>query len=105
VKSAALRHNTGGQVRSAVTSSISRGKEVRDLKLRKTFDIIEAVKKGLLPDEVMINTHPQRWTDDYAPWMKELVWQNMKLLKEQCWYTGMLGCWNKNKCWHAGILE
>jgi hypothetical protein len=25
--------------------------------------------------------------------------------KKQCWYTGMLECWNKNKCWNAGIED
>jgi len=31
-----------------------------------------------LPDMIMINVHPQRWTDDYVPWVKELVAQNVK---------------------------
>jgi hypothetical protein len=48
------------------------------LRFRSTFDIIAAAEKGLLPDKIMINTHPQRWTDDYVPWVKELVWQNVK---------------------------
>jgi len=26
----------------------------------------------------MINTHPQRWTDNQVEWAKELVWQNVK---------------------------
>jgi hypothetical protein len=26
----------------------------------------------------MITTHPQRWTDRPVPWVKELVWQNVK---------------------------
>jgi len=43
-----------------------------------TFDIIEATRKGLLPDKIMINTHPQRWTDNHVAWAKELVWQNVK---------------------------
>ena len=30
------------------------------LRFHSTFDIIEAAEKGLLPDRVMINTHPQR---------------------------------------------
>ena len=43
-----------------------------------TFDIINALEKDILPDKIMITTHPQRWTDDLLPWIKELVWQNMK---------------------------
>ncbi len=49
-------------------------------RFRSTFDIIEAVEKGLLPDKIMINTHPQRWTDNLVEWAKELVWQNCKNL-------------------------
>ena len=75
----------GGQrteVRDPQISQITRinrkGKEVWDLKLRKTWDIILAAEKGLLPDRVMINAHPQRWTDNPVEWAKELVWQNVK---------------------------
>ena len=48
------------------------------LRFRHTWDIIEAVEKELLPDKIMINTHPQRWTDNPMDWTKELVWQNVK---------------------------
>ena len=48
------------------------------LRIRYTWDIIEAAEKGLLPDKVMLNIHPQRWDDRFGPWMKELVWQNVK---------------------------
>ena len=54
------------------------GSGVRNLRLRKTWDIIDAAEKGLLPDRIMLNTHPQRWDDRLGPWMKELVWQNVK---------------------------
>ena len=49
-----------------------------DLKFHSTFDIIEAAAKGLLPDKIMLNIHPQRWTDNRFDWTKELVWQNVK---------------------------
>jgi len=55
-----------------------RGRSFDNLRFRSTFDIIEAAEKGLLPDKMMINTHPQRWTDNPVEWMKELVWQNFK---------------------------
>ena len=47
-------------------------------RLHSTFDVIEALEKELLPDRIMINTHPQRWTDNTLLWVKELVWQNLK---------------------------
>jgi len=45
---------------------------------RSTFDIIEAAERGLLPDKIMLNVHPQRWTDNTVEWAKELVYQNVK---------------------------
>ena len=50
----------------------------QSFKFRSTFDIIEAVKKRELPDQVMLNFHPQRWTDDFVLWSKELIWQAIK---------------------------
>ena len=49
------------------------------LRFRGTQDIIDAAESGLLPpDKIMINVHPQRWTDSFVPWIRELVWQNVK---------------------------
>jgi hypothetical protein len=50
----------------------------RSFKFRSTSDIIEAVKKGALPNQLMLNFHPQRWTDDLVLWSKELIWQGIK---------------------------
>jgi len=33
---------------------------------------------GMLPDRIMIMVHPQRWSDSFLPWAKELFWQNFK---------------------------
>ena len=38
--------------------------EVGGLRFKSTWDIIDAAEKGLLPDRIMLNTHPQRWTDE-----------------------------------------
>lgn len=43
-----------------------------------TTDIINAAKRGLLPNQTMITVHPQRWSDGFVPWIKELVMQNVK---------------------------
>ena len=45
---------------------------------RSTFDIIKAAENGELPDKIMMTFHPQRWSDKLGPWVKELVWQNVK---------------------------
>ena len=62
------------------TDDRGRRTEVRNLNIRKTWDIIEAAEQGNLPDKIMINVHPQRWTDRPLPWVKEMVWQNCKNL-------------------------
>lgn len=56
-----------------------------------TRDIIKALSKRTLshvkmrsmsevelPDQIMMTFHPQRWSDSFVPWMKELLWQNAK---------------------------
>jgi len=47
-------------------------------KFHSTSDIIQAAEQGKLPDKIMMTFHPQRWTDKPIPWVKELVWQNVK---------------------------
>ena len=47
-------------------------------RFRTTHDIIEAAYTGLLPDRIMITVHPQRWSDSFVPWIRELVFQNVK---------------------------
>jgi hypothetical protein len=69
---------------SAVSSQQSPVKihkpETGNLKLtfHSTSDIMEAANSGLLPDQIMMTFHPQRWTDKPLPWLKELVLQNIK---------------------------
>ena len=46
--------------------------------MKSTDDIIRANNNNRLPEKIMITFHPQRWTDKPLPWIKELVWQNMK---------------------------
>lgn len=50
----------------------------RGLVYHSTDDIIAAAKSGRLPHRVMITTHPQRWTNSFGPWLKELVLQKCK---------------------------
>ena len=47
-------------------------------KFHSTSDIIKNAETGLLPPKIMMTFHPQRWTDEFIPWAKELVWQNLK---------------------------
>ena len=41
-------------------------------------DLIEKLKEEELPDQVMFNFHPQRWTNNLLLWSKELIFQNVK---------------------------
>jgi len=43
-----------------------------------TFDIIRAAETGSLPAKIMFTIHPQRWDNRMLPWIRELVWQNVK---------------------------
>jgi hypothetical protein len=50
----------------------------RPLLFHSTSDIINTAEEGRLADKIMMTFHPQRWTDDLIPWMRELLWQNVK---------------------------
>ena len=43
-----------------------------------TDDIIEAVEKNEFPKQLMMTTHPQRWTDGIISWCVELAMQSAK---------------------------
>jgi hypothetical protein len=43
-----------------------------------TFDIIRALHKKELPDQIMQNIHPQRWHDNLFRWNYEFISQNIK---------------------------
>ncbi|MFA5337275.1 MAG: hypothetical protein WC330_02975 [Candidatus Omnitrophota bacterium] len=51
-----------------------------DFRLNGTKDVILALESGKLPDKIMLNTHPQRWTGNLLEWIIELVAQNFKNL-------------------------
>jgi len=43
-----------------------------------TQEIIEAINKDQFPMQVMMNFHPQRWTDNKWLWRKDALIQNLK---------------------------
>lgn len=43
-----------------------------------TDDVIQAINQGTFPNQVLVNTHPQRWTDNRYQWFKELTLQSVK---------------------------
>lgn len=49
-----------------------------EIEVKSTQHFIELIKAGQMPEKMMINTHPQRWNDDWVPWVVELVSQTVK---------------------------
>lgn len=59
------------------------------LRFRTTHDLINAINSSppnkltslytsTFPNQAMLNFHPQRWNNKPFPWLKELIWQNVK---------------------------
>jgi hypothetical protein len=36
--------------------------------IHSTYDLIDHIKRGVLPDRMMLNIHPARWNDNYMKW-------------------------------------
>jgi len=64
-------NTSGGNVRDKVQSKYH-------YDFKSTFNIIWALENDELPDKIMINAHPQRWTDNPVMWTWELVSQRVK---------------------------
>jgi hypothetical protein len=50
----------------------------KNLNFHGTNEIIKAANENMLPDQMMLTFHPQRWTNDPILWIREFVWQNIK---------------------------
>jgi hypothetical protein len=68
----------GERVRDEQLSSELVNPEYMTLRFRHTKDIIKAIEESSFPNQAMLTFHPQRWNDKPMPWLKELVWQNVK---------------------------
>jgi len=58
-------------VRDKVTSNFN-------MSFHTTNELIAAFENRQLPNQILQNIHPQRWTDNRAAWTQELVAQNIK---------------------------
>ena len=52
----------------------------QSLVYHSTDDVISAIDEKCLPKQLMMTTHPQRWTEAKIPWLEELLIQNCKNL-------------------------
>ena len=50
----------------------------RGLTFHLTEDVIDGLRRGIIPKDLMVTIHPQRWNPVGFAWCKELVLQNMK---------------------------
>jgi hypothetical protein len=64
-------NNETSSVRDKVESGYS-------FKFKSTHDIIKTFQENKLPAQIMLNIHPQRWTNDPILWRKELILQTLK---------------------------
>ncbi|MDD2595630.1 MAG: hypothetical protein PHD11_07460 [Bacteroidales bacterium] len=48
------------------------------LVFRTTSDVIRGVEEGMMPEKIMITTHPQRWEEFGWKWAREMVVQGGK---------------------------
>jgi hypothetical protein len=56
---------------------------------KSTDDIMNHLKLEMLPNQIMINTHPQRWHDNLLPWCTEYISQNFKnIIKRMLFVKG-----------------
>lgn len=66
-------------VRGSLMDMTAEGLHFRDtFRIRGTDEIIAMALSRVLPSGVIINTHPQRWSDDISEWFSELILQNLK---------------------------
>ena len=49
-----------------------------DYRFTSTPEIIKAIQSQTIPPKIMINTHPQRWSDKPLQWIWEYFFQNIK---------------------------
>ena len=50
----------------------------RGLTFHSTDDIIDGLRRGVIPKDLMMTVHPQRWNPFGIAWCKELALQNVK---------------------------
>jgi predicted DNA-binding transcriptional regulator len=85
---------------SSEDPSFSTNEQINNLtySFHSTIDIINAIKEGLMPGKIMMNVHPQRWTNNPVLWVKELIWQNVKNVIKRSLLKRLEGKSKKGKC-------
>ena len=50
----------------------------KGLTFHSTEDVIDGLRRGIIPEDLMVTVHPQRWNPFGYAWCKELMLQNAK---------------------------
>jgi hypothetical protein len=75
-----LTHSTGLQTKTQISNE--RMDTNKQNKIHSTFDLIDWFNTST-ETNIMITTHPQRWTDKSGEWYLEFIKQNMKNIVKQ----------------------
>ncbi len=70
--------DTGRSWNNNISNKRDRVTSTYNFRFRKTSDIIESLHHHKLPDKMIINVHPQRWSADILEWGTEYIIQNLK---------------------------
>lgn len=76
-------NSSGVNIRDKIRKNYGKttGEPLRcECRLRSTGNLITCLRNGSLPERLILNTHPQRWTNYTIPWITELLFQNLKNL-------------------------
>ncbi len=64
-------NSLGSNIRDKVTSKCT-------FNIKSTHHLIQLIKQNKLPNQIIINTHPQRWSNFDFNWIYEFFVQNLK---------------------------
>lgn len=70
--------DTGRQWNNQASSVRDKVDTNMDYRFSSTFDLITQLSQDALPDQIMQNIHPQRWSNTLMNWSQELLMQNIK---------------------------
>ena len=70
--------DTGRRWNSELTSIRDKVHSAYNFQIKNTDQLINLIQENKLPEQIMINTHPQRWNDNIIYWTRELLAQNVK---------------------------
>jgi len=46
--------------------------------IKTTFELLEHINNGTLPERILLNVHPERWENNFLAWSRQWLFQNIK---------------------------